>query len=133
MSISQSTYDYLSGNSTITGALASASAIFPHMMPQNYVAYPALTYSLDDETPVELLSGGVSDTKFATFELNVWSDSHTAAHDAASTIKTEMVGYSGTFGSHTAGLIRIIGEQSLYESDTRLYRVRMTLEITYCS
>lgn len=135
MSIAESFYTYISGNSTITGVLASANAIFPESLPQNHSGFPAITYSVVGDSDISLLSGGRSDTHQASIQINIYDQSFKTVNDVATTIKSELIGYRGTLGSHTADYIRKeeAGEITLPpEPDTGLYGVRLTLNVTYC-
>lgn len=134
MSIFESFYNYVSNNSTITAALGNSSAIYPEFIPQSHSAFPAASYSLAQDEDIPLLNGGKSDTSVAVIEVSIWASSYKSANDVATIFKAQLIGYRGSFGSHTADHIRKEegGEVSLpFEPDTGLCGVRLSFAISY--
>jgi len=134
VNIFESFYNYVSNNSTITSALASADAIFPEFIPQDHSGFPAVSYSLAQDEDIPLLNGSKSETGMAVIQVSIWAVSYVAASDVATIFKAQLIGYRGTFDDHTADYIRKEegGEITLpYELDTGLCGVRLSFAISY--
>jgi len=132
MSFPESFYTYLAANSTITATLASANAIWPEYIPQSHDGFPAMSYSLADDEDVNLLNGDVSDAHVAVMQLSIYDRSFKSVNDAASAVKSELIGYRGAMGSHTVDHVMKDGEITLPpEGDTGLLGVRLTFRLNY--
>lgn len=132
MSIVQSVYSALSGNSTITDLLATANSIWPEALPQAHDGFPALTFGLDSDEDLYSLKGVKNELQRATIRIRIWDDSVLVVHNIATTIKSELSGFRGSFGSHTAELILKENEFSVdQEIDTGLYSVVLDFSIAY--
>ena len=131
MSIAESFYTVISGNTTITDALASVNAIFPQMLPQAHAAFPAITYSQDGEEDQYMLDGNPNELKQALFSVDCYSDNYITVHNLADIVKTQLLAATGTFDSHTAEHIRKERELDIYESATELHRVSLQFLIAY--
>lgn len=135
--ISGDLYTFLAAKSSIRAIVAMDTSVSPnkpsfyvHMLPQNHIGFPALTYSQDDNSDQHLLSG-VSTLKEALLSVDCWALTYSSAHSLASAVKSEMVGYRGTFGSSTVDFIQKERELDLYESDTYLHRVSLQFRVAY--
>ncbi len=131
-SIVESFTTYLEANSTITALLASAESIYPGGAPQQNDGYPLLTYELSSDDQFFNLEGTVNELAIAALRLSVWDKNIKTINDIATTIKSELNGFRGAFGSHTADLITKENEFSTpEEADTGLNRIVLEFRIAY--
>lgn len=132
MSIMQSFYSVITGNSTITDLLASTGSVWPESLPQSHDGFPALSFALDSDEDIYNLKGIKNELEVATIRVRIWDDSVLSVHNIASTIKSELSGFRGPFGSHTAELILKTNEFSVdQEIDTGLYSLILDFSIAY--
>lgn len=115
------------------GISSITTAIYPHHIPQA-VNPPALTYSVDDQSEDQTLSGA-SSLKTGLFSVECWDYSVLTAHSLADAVESALIGVVGDFGglspSQTVDHIRKERRFDLYESDTRLYRVSLQFFVAY--
>ena len=132
MSISESFVTYIKANSAITNLLATADSVYPGSLPQHNNGVPALTHRLDSDDDIQQLDGGVNELSFATIRLTVWAYRVKEVHDIATTLKSELRGYRGALGTHTAEHVLNEIEYSLPEElETNLNGLVLGFRIAY--
>lgn len=130
MTIFQSAVDFLGDVSALTSIVGSRifGLFIPH--PEAAAASGAVTLSLTDDLPTQLLDG-VGSASTAVLEVDCWAGSLVTAESIATAVKNALVGYVGTFGDHQVTNVAKVRESHLYEDDTGLNRVSLQFEILY--
>lgn len=131
-SIKTSYYTWLSAQASITSLLGASSAIYPDRIPQrSNKSFPALTYRVDNNEDIPLLSGQVSGLRFADIEVWCWATTSPAAEALADAVRAAHVGYSGTMGTNEVESVRKTFDDGDLEVDTELHFVRLVFVIPY--
>jgi len=127
VTITQSFYTELSGESTITDVVSTS--IYPGWIPSQ-ATYPAITFGVADDLNIDVLNG-VSAASLAIMDVDCWATTVIAAESIASVVKTFLIGFYGSFGDYTVTSCRKTRELHLEETDTGLRRVSLQFEILY--
>ena len=107
-----------------------ATGVWPTLLPQQHAGFPAITYTLDEDTPSRLLDG-VGTMSQARVSIDVWARSYAVAHTIADAVSVGMASVRGSYGALFLDQVRKEREVDLYESDTELFRVSLQFTIGY--
>ena len=121
MTIASSFYSYLTGQ--------IATVIYPQVLPAS-VTLPAITYAVQEDEDTQVLDG-VGSLSIARIDVDCYATTLTAAETVATSVKSALIGFVGTFGADTAQNIAKLREIHLFETPTELHRVSMQFEIAY--
>jgi hypothetical protein len=115
----------------------SVEGVWPQMLPQNHPGFPAITYSIDDESDDQLI-GGIGSLTVAVITVDVWDKSYAEAHRIADALSKGLVSYSGLIGAYgspeksvIANHIRKERQLDLYDNEGDLHRVNLQYLIAY--
>lgn len=129
MSISTSLKSWLDANSAISAIVSTRN--FASIIPANFTDRPCVTFSLENAQDYEIWEGR-SDTKEAEFSIEAWAPDYVTANSLSDTIRTEIVGFRGAFGAHTAESILLLNQfDAPKDDDTGLFRVSLRIQIAY--
>jgi len=113
------------------------SRVYPHKLPQG-VAFPAITYSLDQDSLTPLLDGSVSSLREALALVDCWAKTYIEAVVVADTVVETLLGVVAAGGEmgdtdpvQIVDSVRQERRFELFEDDTLLYRVSLQFAIAY--
>jgi len=106
------------------GALAG-NRIYPVILPQN-ATQPCITYQRDGSERSSTFNSGQIDFVGATFQIDAWGESYSAARTLGDAIRSALMNYSGTVASVAINNIRMIADLDQYEDEPKLYRHSMS-------
>jgi hypothetical protein len=124
-------------HSFLVAKATGAAGVWPQMLPQNHQGFPAITYSIDDESDDQLIDG-IGSLTTAVVTVDVWDASYITVHQIADALCKGLVGYHGLIGAYgspekqvIANHIRKERQLDLYDNDGDLHRVNLQFLIAY--
>lgn len=120
--ISGELYGFLNGR----GYSTSEIMLWP--LPVDHNSFPAITFQQDNEDREQTYEGPSGFIK-ASIVLDVWGKGAAQVQTLAKAIRSDLNGFSGTIGSAQCYLLQVDRMIDLYEIDSELFRVSISLTI----
>lgn len=114
MSLEQKIYSALTGSTLVTDHVASSSAIYPMIAPQN-AALPYILYARISGGQINGL-GGYLTTEHPSIQIDIYSTSYSDSKTIAKNVHTVM-------DATTTFSAILVSDNDIYEDSVELYRV----------
>lgn len=125
MTIDEALFTRLSTHAGVAALVATR--IYPILMPQN-TTLPAITKQRISGPRVQSLVGS-SGLAYPRYQVDAWASTYDGAKAVADQVRAALDGFRGYVGTVRIGGIRLIGDQELYEEETRTHRVSQDFSV----
>ena len=103
-----------------------ADRIYPGVLPQG-VTYPAITYNRVSTSQGVYLDG-IDTLTDVSIQFDIWGDSLSDCHDAATALRTLLNGYQGDLGGVSVQYIKFNGENDFQEVEGDYSKARISMD-----
>jgi hypothetical protein len=108
----------------------AGTRIYPIILPQNPL-YPAITYSIEDETFGETFDEATTDYVETQVQVDAWGNTYAEAKNLYLAIKASLANFTGMMGSTKVYRLRFESSVEVYESAVKAYRISSIFLITH--